>query len=115
MVCIGILMKRNAAIDPIPYSPPLTKEDLLTKAINERQAYDNAGEIVSSPLEVALHNIKRRVDPKAMLKRNDTELNQLFGQGIPLDDAPRIRQNRWDRIPDTARDAGVILGIAAGQ
>ena len=47
-----------------------------------------------------------------MLKRNDAEIEDLFNQGIPLDEALMIRQNRWNKIPDTARDAGLILGIA---
>ena len=68
------------------------------------------------PLTAVLaHNIKRNFDNRAMLQKSDREIEDLFSQGVSLDNALRIQQERWNRIPDTVRDAGMILGIAAGE
>ena len=61
---------------------------------------------------VLTNNVKRNFDDRAMLQRNNVELNRLFNQGNTLDDALRLRQNQWDQIPNTARDAGLMLGVS---
>ena len=69
----------------------------------------NSGEPL---IEILSHNIKRNFDSRAMLQKNDKEIEDLFNHGISLDDALRIQQTRWQRYPNTARDAGVLMGIA---
>ncbi len=126
----------SARIDPIPYGHPMTKEDLLTKAIREKNhlagkdldgggysAYDVLNPVAGKMeyptttrlLDTALHNAKRKVDSRAMLQRNDAELNDLYGQGTPLDKALKTRQDRWDQIPSTVRDVGTALGLGVAM
>ncbi len=69
----------------------------------------NSGESLASVLS---NNIKRNFDSRTMLKRNDVEIESLFKQGIPLDDALRIQQQRLNQIPDTATIAGMLMGVA---
>ncbi len=92
----------SVRIDPIPYGHPMTKENLLTKVIREKNhlngkdldgggysAYDVLNPVAGKMayptttrlLDTALHNAKRKVDSRAMLRKNDTELNDLYGQG----------------------------------
>ena len=125
----------SVRIDPIPYGHPMGKEDLLTKALRERNhilgkdldgglpAYDVFNPIagkMSNPtssrlFDTALHNAKRKLGDRTMLKKNDIELESIYTQGTPLDDALKIRQDRWDQIPDTARDAGIVMGLGAAM
>ena len=121
----------SVRIDPIPYGHPMNEKDLLIKAIREKNhmngkdlngggysAYDVLNPVAgkmeypttSRIFDTALHNAKRKVDSRAMLQRNDVELESMFNQGTPLDKALKARQDQWDKIPDTARDAGMILG-----
>jgi len=121
-------------IDPIPYGHSMTKEDYLTKAIREKNhlngkdldsgytAYDVlnpvAGKMeyptVTRILDTAIHNAKHKLDSRAMLKRNDTEIETMFNQGTPLDKALKIRQNRWDRLPAQGTQAGALIGLGIG-
>ncbi len=91
----------SVRIDPVPYGHPMSKEDLLTKALREKNhmngkdldggysAYDVLNPVAGKMeyptttrlLDTALHNAKRKVDSRAMLRKNDTELNDLYGQG----------------------------------
>ena len=123
----------SVRIDPVPYGHPMTKEGLLTKALREKNhidgkdlgggysAYDVLNPVAGKMeyptparlLDTALHNAKRKLDSRAMLQKNDAELESMFSQGTPLDRALAMRQQQWDKIPTTARDTGAVLGIAA--
>jgi len=128
----------SARIDPVPYGHPMSDKDYLTKALREKNHmdgkylagkgsrkidYSNVFE-PSTPraypaparlFDTALHNAKRKLNSRAMLKRNDEEIETMFNQGTPLDDALKISQERWDKIPDTARDAGLVMGLGVAQ
>ncbi len=122
----------SARIDPIPYGHPMGKEDLLTKALREKNHLDGKytdgrsmtgidlidptgrGNLESPTptrlFNTALHNTKRKVDSRAMLKRNDAELEDLYGQGNALDQALKLRQKQWDKLPGQ----GVLMGAGVG-
>lgn len=84
-------------------------ENLTKKLPKER--YTDSNNLFDS----LINNAKRNRDSRAMLQKNDEEINNLFEKGIPLKDALKVQQQRIDQIPSTARDAGSILGVAAGQ
>ena len=122
----------SVRIDPIPYGHPMSDKDYLTKALRERRhmdgndlnggytAYDVLNPVAGKmeyPTSARLmdaigHNVKRKVNSRAMLKRNDAELETMFNQGTPLDTAISISNDRWSKLPNTARDAGILMGLA---
>jgi len=125
----------SVRIDPIPYGHPMTKEDLLTKALREKNhlngkdldgggysAYDVLNPVAGKMeyptttrlLDAAVHNAKSAFGSRAMLRKNDQELDNLWSTGTPLDKALKTRQQQWDQIPDTARDAGIVMGLGVG-
>ena len=66
-------------------------------------------------LDTALHNAKRKLGNRGMLKRNDAERQDLYSQGNALDQAMKARQSRWESIPDTARETGALMSLEAAQ
>jgi hypothetical protein len=125
----------SVRIDQIPYGHPMNEKDLLTKAIRERShmngkdldggysAYDVLNPVAGkmeypTPARLAdamIHNTKRKIDSRAMMKRNDAEIETMFNQGTLLDDALKIRQDRWNRLPMQGAQTGTVLGLAIGQ
>jgi thiol:disulfide interchange protein DsbC len=125
----------SARIDPIPYGHPMSDKDYLTKVIREKNhmdgkgldgnsysAYDVLNPVAgkmeyptsSRLMDTLIHNAKRKVDSRAMLKRNDEEIASMFNQGTPLDEALKIQQDRWSRIPAHGTQTGTALGLTAG-
>ena len=103
-------------------STPIGKASTKDVAIVRQNTYENLTNqlprklLSTEPLTSALiHNAGRHMDKRAMLKYNDVELNTMFKEGIPLDDALKIQKARWDAVPNLGRDTGAILGVAVGQ
>ena len=120
----------SVRIDPIPYGHPMSKENLLTKVLREQNhmngkdldggysTYDVLNPVAgkmeyptASRLTDAIgHNTKRKLSSRAMLKRNDAELETMFNQGTPLDTALQVSKDRWNRLPRQGAQTGTVLG-----
>ena len=60
------------------------------------------------------HNIRRKVDSRAMLQRNDDEINSLFNQGKTLKQAKSHQKKHWESQPNQYQQIGAVMGGGLG-
>ena len=125
----------SVRIDPIPYGHTMSKENLLTKVLREQNhlngkaldggysAYDVLNPVAgkmeyptsSRLMDAMIHNSRRKLDSRTMLKSNDEEIATMFNRGVPLDTAIKASNDRWNRLPIQGAQTGTALGLAVGQ
>ncbi len=60
------------------------------------------------------HNIRRKLDSRAMLQRNDNEINSLFDQGKTLKQAKSHQKKHWESQPNQYQQIGAVMGGGLG-
>jgi hypothetical protein len=126
---------RRSSVGDVDYAEKLSAIDKLKKAYRDNtisvkrtgksnnsdaaQLYEPTSPrydpTITRVVDALIHNTKRKLGNRGMLKANEDELSALYEKIGSLNKARKAQRNAWDKLPDQYNNAGAMAGALIGM